>query len=358
MTNRENFFKAVGRKEPERIPFYFTMCESLINEFEKRYGTRDYFAYYNMPFRTAGVKPTKQKIDFTEYFKKLPNVDEITEWGLGLAHSGEYHFATFVSPMRDFTKPEEVYAFPLPDVLADYRWEGLKERIAELKAQDYVTLSGPDEVFIQIFEFSWYLRGLENLLGDMLVDEEMAAACLDRMTDVMCKICERWGEAGVDVLIMGDDVGTERDMMMSPELWRKWLKPRLAKAIESAKKINPNILVYFHSDGYIIPVIEDLIEIGVDILNPIQPECMDPIEVKRMFGDRLAFWGTIGTQTTMPFGTPDEVKRVCIEMIEKVGKGGGLILAPTHILEPEVPFLNIEAFVSTVQNFNSNHRKR
>ena len=349
MTNRENFFAAVRRQNPDRVPFYFTMCQSLTDAFEKRYGTRDYFAYYDMPFRMAGIKPTEHKVDFSEYFKRFPQADEITEWGVGLAHSGDYHFASFVSPMQDFETPEEVYAFPLPDVLADYRWEGLKERIAELKAQDYVTLSGPDEAYIQIFEFAWYLRGLENMLGDMLVNEEMAAACLDRMTDIMCGLCKRWGEAGVDVLIVGDDVGTEREMMISPAMWRQWLKPRLAKAIAAAKGANPNILIYFHSDGYIMPIIDDLIEIGVDILNPIQPECMDPVEIKRQFGDRLSFWGTVGTQTTMPFGTPEEVTRVCREMIDTVGKGGGLVLAPTHLLEPEVPFENIEAFVSAVR---------
>ena len=166
MTNRENFFAAVCRRNPERVPFYFTMCQSLTDAFEKQYGTRDYFTYYDMPFRMAGIKPTQHKTDFSEYFKRFPQADEITEWGVGLAHSGDYHFASFVSPMQDFETPEEVYAFPLPDVLSDYRWEGLKERIAELKAQDYVTLSGPDEAYIQIFEFAWYLRGLENLMLD------------------------------------------------------------------------------------------------------------------------------------------------------------------------------------------------
>ena len=102
-------------------------------------------------------------------------------------------------------------------------------------------------------------------------------------------------------------------------------------------EVNPKVLCYYHSDGDVREIIEDLIEIGVDILNPVQPECMDPIAVKEQYGLQVSFWGTIGTQTTMPFGTPEEVRNKTLEMKEKVGKGGGLVLAPTHLLEPEVP---------------------
>jgi uroporphyrinogen decarboxylase len=90
----------------------------------------------------------------------------------------------------------------------------------------------------------------------------------------------------------------------------------------------------------------------VDILNPIQPECMDPVEIKNTYGDRLSFWGTIGTQSTMPFGTPQEVREACMRMIGEVGNGGGLFLAPTHVVEPEVPWENIQAFIDTVQEYN------
>lgn len=134
-------------------------------------------------------------------------------------------------------------------------------------------------------------------------------------------------------------------------MWRKWLKPRLARVIEQARRVKPDILIFYHSDGDCTAIIPELIEIGVDILNPVQPECMNPAELKKEYGDRLAFWGTIGTQTTMPFGTPDEVKAVVKERIETVGKGGGLLLAPTHILEPEVPWENVLAFFEAVEEY-------
>ena len=139
--------------------------------------------------------------------------------------------------------------------------------------------------------------------------------------------------------------------MMSPATWREWLKPRWRKVIKAAKDVNPAVLAFYHSDGDVRPVIEDLIEIGFDILNPVQPECMDPAALKRAYGDRLAFWGTIGTQTTMPFGTPDEVRATVKERIETVGVGGGLLIAPTHVLEPEVPWENIVALFEAVDEY-------
>jgi uroporphyrinogen decarboxylase len=157
--------------------------------------------------------------------------------------------------------------------------------------------------------------------------------------------------AGLDILRLGDDVGMQHAMMMSPAMWAKWLKPRLAKVIEAAKTANPSIIVSYHSDGMIMPVIEGLIEAGVDVLNPVQPECIDPAEVKAMFGDRLAFSGTIGTQTTMPFGTPDDVRRDVKDRIETVGKGGGLFIGPSHTMEPEVPWANVVAFVEAVEEY-------
>jgi uroporphyrinogen decarboxylase len=138
---------------------------------------------------------------------------------------------------------------------------------------------------------------------------------------------------------------------MSVPMWRKWIKPRLAQVIQTARRIRPDLLVEYHTDGYVEPFIPELIEIGVDVLNPVQPECMDPAEIKHKFGDRLAFSGTVGNQSTLPFGTPDEVRRVVKERIETVGRGGGLVLAPSHMLEPDVPWENIVAFFEAAEEF-------
>jgi uroporphyrinogen decarboxylase len=111
------------------------------------------------------------------------------------------------------------------------------------------------------------------------------------------------------------------------------------------------VLVFYHTDGDAAAIVRDLIEIGVDILNPVQSECMDPTALKREFGHDLAFWGTLGTQSTLPFGTPADVRAEVKRRVETVGVGGGLLLAPTHMIEPEVPWENIVAAVEAVNEF-------
>jgi uroporphyrinogen decarboxylase len=174
---------------------------------------------------------------------------------------------------------------------------------------------------------------------------------LDRVTEVVTALAAKVASMGVDILWTGDDFGTQRNLMMSESLWKHWFKGRIAKVVQAAKSANPDVIIVFHSDGTVAPLIPHLIEIGVDVLNPVQPECMDPALIKEQYGDRLAFWGAVGTQTTMPFGTPAEVKGTVRHLIATVGRGGGYVAAPTHLVEPEVPWENLVAFVEAVDEY-------
>lgn len=347
MNKRENLLRAVTRQDPEYVPYGFTFCPSLESEFKKRTGLTDYMDHFDMPYRYLDILPSKRLNDYSKYFENLPEGTFIDEWGVAHLPGSVEHFAKMYHPMERFSSPEEVWNFPLPDVLDDYRWEGFEKKVKYVKDMGLAAIY----FAIQIFEPAWYLRGMENMLADMLADEDMAKACLDRMTDIKSKMCAKLAQAGIDIIVYGDDVGTQKGMMMSPEQWRKWLKPTMKTAIQAAKDVNPGLIAFYHSDGVIYDIIPELIEIGVDVLNPIQPECMDPILIKKLYGDKLSFWGTIGTQTTMPFGTPEEVERQIRLMMETVGAGGGLVIAPTHMLEPEVPWENIESFVSAVKKY-------
>jgi uroporphyrinogen decarboxylase len=122
--------------------------------------------------------------------------------------------------------------------------------------------------------------------------------------------------------------------------------------VKAAKTANPDIIVSYHSCGYVEPFIPDLIEVGVDVLNPVQPECMSFEKIHAEYGDVLSFWGTIGTQTTMPFGSPDDVRKEVIKNLKIAGAKGGLLCTPTHLLEPEVPWENIEAYIDACKNFS------
>jgi uroporphyrinogen decarboxylase len=142
-------------------------------------------------------------------------------------------------------------------------------------------------------------------------------------------------------------------LMMRKETWREWFGPRLRRVIGVAKDANPDVLIWYHSDGNITDIIAEMIDAGLDILNPVQPECVDTDDLYRRYGRRLTFDGTIGTQSTMPFGTADEVRRRVREVIDKYGRNGGLIVSPTHVLEPEVPLANIDALFAACREYGT-----
>jgi uroporphyrinogen-III decarboxylase len=153
---------------------------------------------------------------------------------------------------------------------------------------------------------------------------------------------------GVDMIWVGDDVGGQTGMMISPATWRRFLKPRLATFIAEIKALNPALKVAYHSDGTIYPIIPELIEIGVDILNPIQPACMDPEKVKREYGDRLSFWGSLDEQHTLPFGSPADVEQEVRTRLKTLGRQGGLILGPTHFVQLDTPLENFWAMQKAI----------
>ena len=186
---------------------------------------------------------------------------------------------------------------------------------------------------------------------DMMCEDEMAIFVLDYVTAIQIKRAEEFVRCGVDILFLGDDIGMQESILMSEELYCKWIKPRQKAVIDAAKKINPDILIKYHSCGYIIPFIPHLIEIGVDILNPIQPECMNFEDIHNKYKDRLSFWGVIGTQSTMPYGSVDEVKEITTKALDIAGDHGGLIACPTHLLEPDVPWKNIVAYAQAISEY-------
>ena len=148
----------------------------------------------------------------------------------------------------------------------------------------------------------------------------------------------------------GDDIGAQHELMISPRMWRQYLKPRMANFISELKAINPEVKIAYHSDGNIMRIIPELIEIGLDVLNPIQPASMDPAQIKKEFGDRLCFWGSIDEQHTLPFGSAADVEAEVRQRLETIGQGGGLILAPTHHVQLDTPLENFWAMVNTISD--------
>ena len=195
-----------------------------------------------------------------------------------------------------------------------------------------------------MYEDAWQIRGYEEFLVDMLQRPEWCEHILDRIQRNNLRRVEAAARAGVDLIRTGDDVANQISLMFSRDQWRRLMKPRWAEVFAAAKRIKPDVAIWYHSDGNVMDILPELIEIGVTVLNPVQPECMDLAEVKRRHGSELVLDGTVGTQTTMPFGTAEEVRRVVRERVYALGGDGALVLSPTHVLEPEVPVANVVAF--------------
>jgi uroporphyrinogen decarboxylase len=237
--------------------------------------------------------------------------------------------------------------YPFPDFKNAYA-EHQKPQVDAIHSEG---LAAVGNMPCTIWEMSWYIRSMEELMMDMMSDDPKAEFILDEITKDSLLRAEAYARAGVDILFLGDDIGMQSTTMMSDEIYSTWLKPRLKRVINAAKAIKPDLIVFYHSCGFAAPFIHHLIDAGVDVLNPIQPECMGFEEIYSNFGDRISFHGTIGTQTTMPFGTPEEVRKTVFNNMKTVGNKGGLFVAPTHILEPEVPWENIIAYVNACRDF-------
>ena len=217
----------------------------------------------------------------------------------------------------------EGYDFPDPD--AEGRFEAAENLLKKWR-EEYLVSSiwGGDSFFCQ----AWYLRGFTQTILDMHSNSRLMNELLDHLLKIFLKAANRFAEMGVDILAIADDVAAQTGLIISPQLWRKHIKPRMKTIIDSVKK--RGVYVLYHTDGNCEPIIADLVEIGVDILNPIQPECMDPARIKEQYGDKLTLSGTISIQDTLPRGTVDDVRREVKTRIRTCGQGGGLIISPSN----------------------------
>jgi uroporphyrinogen decarboxylase len=245
---------------------------------------------------------------------------------------------------------DDLRAFPFPDLETPYQVEGLAAQVAALHGRNLAAGGNLPHLGGELFEAAWRLRGLENFLLDLVERPDWAHYLLDRLAALARRNAEALARAGIDVLALDDDVGMPRTMMIGPRTWRTFFKPRLAAIIEAARAIKPDLHILFHSDGYFEPIVGDLIEIGVDAINPLQPEHMDPFHIRQKFGPGLALWGTVGRQTTFSFATPGEIRAEVCHRVETLGRAG-LILCPAYdVDEPDIPWANVLAFLRAVRD--------
>lgn len=198
-----------------------------------------------------------------------------------------------------------------------------------------------------LFERSWNLRGFENVLMDAVAEPEFFEEMLDKLMNLYLEFVDYTTDLPVDGILFGDDWGDQRGIILGPDRWRRFLKPRWAKIYEAVHKRGK--IVMSHSCGSVAAIVPDLIEIGLDVLESVQPEAadMNPYELKKRWGDKITFWGCLGSQSTIPFGTPQEISGEVKRLKKEMSRGGGYILAPAKPLQPETPVQNAVAIVES-----------
>jgi uroporphyrinogen decarboxylase len=358
MTSHERVLGALARRPTDRVPRllyeeaigYTPPIEKLLHDKCAPKAPRDYF---DMDITRVSAEPSRLPASrFAEWLgtsaAKALASGQVDEWGVWWRAGAFHHFARVEPPLCRIEDISRLREYPWPDLDQPYRFGDVRRRVAELHAQGLAVAAFAGSVFEQ----SWYLRGLENLMMDLVAAPEQAHYLFERTAALQQFAAEQFARAGVDIIITGDDVAGQQGLLISIETWRRFLKPRLAATVQAVKRANAGSFVFYHSDGNIEPLIPELIEVGIEILNPIQPECMDPAAIKRRYGHRLSFWGTVSVQRTMPFGTPDEVRAEVRARIREVGYNGGLILAPAHVLGPETPWENIVAFFAATDEMS------
>lgn len=342
----------IARKPGCRIPRYASFTPDLQARLVAQFGS-NLAGHFGMD-AVAGVAlkppPGYQVPDFSRYYagREVPADMTLNEEGVGKTLAGFYHFYGYIHPLVGAETVADIEAYPLRDYVG-WSDEGMADQVAAQHRAGRFVAGWVGHTY----ETAWQIRGYEEFLTDLMLHPELAEALLDRLANRNCIVATAAARAGVDYLRLGDDVANQRSLMFPPDLWRRIFKPRLARIIAAGRRENPGIDVWYHSDGNIEAIIPDLIEVGVTILNPVQPECMDPVKLYREYGRDLVLDGTIGTQTVMPFGTPRDVTDTVQRTIDQLGQAGGLILSPTHVLEPEVPIANIEAFFAACDTYGN-----
>ncbi len=371
MTSRDRVLTSLAHKEPDRVPISFgdLVFSSIFDWPPHGYrGLCEYVGVADYPEPISALDDSGAVLNVDERLRRrfgadlrwvMPGssfepqmLDGLTvrdEWGLIRHRTGAYwDLVEDEAPLRDASSMRDVERYPnWPSVHDPLIGRGKHEEAHALRAAGYAVVAIPGWA-MQIFHNYAFLRGFSRWLLDMYDDPRFYHAFAERLLATDIEYLETFLRPiadVVDLVVLGEDLGTQNSAFMSPTAYRKFCKPYHARWIAAVRGIAPGARVILHTCGAVYPLIPDFIEIGVDVLNPVQPLArqMEPWRLKREFGAELAFLGGLDIQKLLPRGTPDEIRDGARELIDVYGPGGGFIFAPSHQLQADVPPQNIVA---------------
>jgi uroporphyrinogen decarboxylase len=369
LTSRERVLCALSHEEPDRVPIMFggsgatsmlapaydrlkahlgVHSETRVSSSIHQYALLDeeVMVRFGSDFRPLVPGPAVSTLART-----LPDEAVIDDWGtLWQRRPGIQYYEMMQYPLRNATV-DQALRHPWPDLAHPSRFAGMKAQAQAIRSAGYasIVLAG-----LASYEVCHQLLGLEAWLTMLAAEPEFAHTLMRQVTDRACAMAARlMEEAGdyLDVVVMADDLGSQNGPLMSPKMYRTLIKPYQAEIIATLKRHHP-VKVFYHSCGSIYPLINDLIEIGVDLLNPVQVSAKnmgDTTRLKREFGSRISFCGGVDTQHVLPHGTPDDVRCEVRRRITDLGPGGGYVLSAVHAIQPDVPPENVLAMFDEAQ---------
>jgi uroporphyrinogen decarboxylase len=345
LNSRERVRETLLCRKPDRIPkalgFFNQSFDAIAPTVPED--------YFSLDVRFAEFKPPKNQNAFRRYLDHLPKDIHVgSQAQLRTYHEWQYHPERgSARPLSSIRSLKELVSYVLPDLSNPSRHAGLAKKVKHWHDQGLAVAGMPPHLGGQLFETAWRLRGFENFMIDLVERAELVDYLLDQLTEMLVENAFILARAGVDILLLDDDVAMPAGLMISPATWRRFFKERLARVINSAREESPDLLVFYHSDGDFTRLLPDLADIGVNVINPVQPDCMDGTAIKRQFGDRLALWGTVGTARLWDEGTPDQIRAEVARCIGALGPEG-LLLTPAYDID-FAPFENIVAFIEAVE---------
>jgi uroporphyrinogen decarboxylase len=324
MTPKERVARAVAHQETDICPYSLGFDSELRRRLVEFTGDEQFG--HQLEGHLVGVGPaypeTNERVDGSHYTDAYGVI-----W--------EESFPGEIGMARDpILKQPSLAGYEFPPTDVPGLFDGMAEQIAQHR--DVYVAWG---IGFSLYERAWSLRGIEGSLTDMIEHPQFADELLDRICEVNLDLIEQACQFAIDCVRFGDDWGAQRGLIMGPGLWRRFLRPRFARMIEKAKSHGKT--TFLHSDGDIQEIIPDLIEVGLDILNPVQPDVMDIYALKREYGRDITFHGGVSVQHVLPDSTPEELRAEIRRLIREVGAGGGFIIGPTHSLGRDIPLENL-----------------
>ena len=374
LSSRERVWRTLNHREPDRVPFNLTLTAGIYHRLRAHLGLPP------DPDKPLGVwttvSPSLDLLDAMHvdlYYLGLnpparwspPKTDDglvYDEWNIGRIKvergDGNFYYEMAKHPLSHATR-HDIEDFPWPDPTDPGRTAGLREKVLRIRRETDKAIMA--KFSNSIWEQSWWLYGMQDWMMDMIIKPEITCAIMDKV----CDLAIRFMEAGLDavgdlidiVRLSGEDLGTQTNPMISPAMFNRMVRPRFQRFWSFAKnkllEKNPAGKLMIHSCGNVRPFIPDWIDMGLDVLDPIQPraEGMEPYALKRDFGEQLTFHGGIDIQRILPFGTPEEVTDEVRRCIRALAPGGGYIVAPAHNVQSDVPPENLVAIRDAIEAY-------